>query len=95
MYFLGFSRYSNCNERIISPRNKAQQQVCGIRAYQSVLFPCYCLVLVRVGVGEAFDLAGFTPEEAVEVGSDFVALAFAEGVTLGASCLKRRVRSLY
>ena len=51
--------------------------VAGFEAYQSVLFPVYCLVLVRVGVGEAFDLAGFTPEEAVEIGSDFVALAFA------------------
>ena len=48
----------------------------------------YCLVLVCVGVGEAFDLAGFTSEEAVEVGSDLVTLAFAEGVTLRASCLR-------
>ena len=43
--------------------------------YQSVLFPMYCLVLVCVGVGEAFYLTGFTAEEAVEVGSDFVAFA--------------------
>ena len=56
--------------------------------YQGVLFPVYCLVLVCVGVGEAFDLAGFTSEEAVEIGSDLVALAFAKGVTLGASCLR-------
>lgn len=50
-----------------------------------------CLVFVCVRVGEAFDLAGFTSEEAVEVGSDLVSFAFAKGVTLGASCLRRRV----
>ena len=97
MYFLGFSRYSNCYERDFS-RWRFCSKRCkegggwGLpdyfwKAYQSVLFPVYCFVLVCVGVGEAFDLAGFTSEEAVEVGSDFVAFAFAEGVALGASCL--------
>ena len=57
-------------------------------SYQSVLTPCDALGFVRVGIREAFDLTSFTAEQAVEIGADFVALAFTKIVTLRAACLE-------
>ncbi len=48
-------------------------------------------MLVGVCVGVAFDLAGLTAEEAVQLRSDLVALVGAKGVTLRASCLFRTI----
>ena len=56
--------------------------------YQCVLAPMYCFVLVGVCVGEALDLTGLAPEETVEIGADFVALAFPQSVALRTSCLR-------
>ena len=51
-------------------------------SYESIFFPFYCFVLVRVGIGEPFDLAGLTAKKTVKIGADLIALAFAEVVTL-------------
>ena len=85
MYFLGFSRYSNC--LLLSALR--QFLFCVLSTYQSVLVPLDALLLVRVGVREALDLASVAAEEAVEVGSDLVALALLQVMALRASCLEK------
>ena len=87
MYFLGFSRYSNC--RIISEypghsSPKAERSV----SYQSVVVPRNALLLVGVGVRETFDLTRLSAKETVEVGADLVALTLLQVVALSASCLE-------
>ena len=81
MYFLGFSRYSNCDLSVFVP----SRPIC--ISYQCILLPLNALGLVGVCVRETLDLASLSPEEAVEVGADLVALASAQVVALRASCL--------
>lgn len=50
--------------------------------------PGDALVDVGGGVGETLDLAGLSAKQAVEVRSDLVGLALAEGVALGTSGLR-------
>lgn len=57
-------------------------------SYQSVFLPLNCLVLIRIRIREALHLTSLASEQAVEVGSDFVALLLLQVVTLGASCLE-------
>lgn len=80
MYFLGFSRYSYyCTishwSRIIS----------FVKTHKSVLRPGDTFLFVGIGVGEAFDLASLTTEQAVQVWADLVAFTFLQVVALGAS----------
>lgn len=56
-------------------------------SYQSILLPLDGLVLIRVRVCKALDLTSLAAEQAVEVGSDLVALFLLQIVTLGESCL--------
>lgn len=57
-------------------------------SYQSILLPLDGLVLICIRIREAFDLSGLAAEQAVEVGSDLVALLCLQVMTLGASCLE-------
>lgn len=56
---------------------------------QSVLLPCNALLLVRIGVGEALDLAGLATKQAVQVGADLVPAALFKSVALCAASLDR------
>jgi len=58
-----------------------------MNVYQCILFPLDSLMLVRICVGEAFDLASLASEQPVEIRTDLVALARLQSVTLSASCL--------
>ena len=89
MYFLGFSRYSNwkgCQWDSSAHRRSKF-------ADQGALIPCDALGLVRVGVSEAFDLAGLASEEAVQVRADLVASVCLKHMALGASRLRWTIRS--
>lgn len=55
--------------------------------YQCVFLPGDSFVLVGVCVAETLNLAGFAPEEAMQVGAYLVAFGLLEVVALGASCL--------
>src|SRR5690242_20886084 len=61
MYFLGFSRYSNC-------RGVSDQfffELVKKQTYKSTLVPGDALLLVGVGVRETVDLASLAAEETV------------------------------
>jgi hypothetical protein len=60
MYFLGFSRYSNCVYV-----NSVFSQHQGDMTYQCVLLPFNTLLLVGIGVGEALNLTGLAAKETV------------------------------
>ena len=83
MYFFGFSRYANY--RAISYRSHT---VILDGTHQSVFFPCDTLLLVGIGVGEAFNLTGLAAEQAVQIWADLVAFAFLQVVALSASRLE-------
>lgn len=89
MYFLGFSRYSNCVLVSVETKKKKNVADAAQLTYQGVLVPGDALLLVGVGVGETVDLAGLTTEESVELGTDLVALASLQGVALSASGLEK------
>lgn len=55
--------------------------------YQRILFPCDCLVLVCVRVGEAFHLAGFTTKETVKVWPNLIPFFRFEIMALLTPCL--------
>lgn len=57
---------------------------------KSSLFPLDALLLVCVGVREAFNLAGLAAEQTVEVGADLVPFTLLQVVALRASCLPMR-----
>lgn len=57
------------------------------KTYQAVLVPRDTLLLVGVGVGEAFDLAGLAAKETVKLRADLVALVGLQGVALSATGL--------
>ena len=59
-----------------------------MNANQGVLAPCDALGLVRVGVGEALDLARLASEQTVKIGPDLVAGVLLQRVALRASCLR-------
>jgi len=52
---------------------------------QGVVIPLNTLRLVGICVGEALDLTSVTAEQPVQVGTDLVSLALAQGVTLCAA----------
>jgi len=84
MYFLGFSRYSNCGrcQRVSRP------VVCPSCTHEGVLVPLNALLLIGVRVGEALDLTSVAAEKTVKVGADLVALALLQVVALCAAGLE-------
>lgn len=57
-------------------------------AYQCVFLPCDTLLLVGIGIGEAFNLTSLSTEETVQVGANLVALRLYDGVALCTSGLE-------
>lgn len=94
MYFLGFSRYSNCKEGATrsAKENPEYHPPCAcdvcVLSYKCVLVPLNTLLLVGITVGKALDLTGVAAEETVKVGADFVALTLLQVVALCASCFE-------
>ena len=54
---------------------------------QSILLPLNCLMLIRIRVRETLDLTSLAPKQAVEVGSNLIALLCLQIVTLSTTCL--------
>ena len=89
MYFLGFSRYSNCwclmlAFLLVDTASRERQ----VKPYQSAFIPGDALSLVGVGVGVAVNGASLAAEEAVERGTDLVATTRLDGVALSATSLE-------
>jgi hypothetical protein len=83
MYFFGFSRYSNYG-KLANHETPFQIHL----TYESTLIPGDSLLLVGIGVGESFNLAGLTTEKTVQVWSDLVTICSFCAVALRASCLE-------
>lgn len=87
MYFLGFSRYSNCGHR--SANTIWTESVSfWLQTYQSILLPLDALLLVGIGVRVALDRAGVTTEQTVQSRANLVAAASLNGVALSATGLE-------
>lgn len=94
MYFLGFSRYSNCVVSDGCAKLSVHGRAAAVKTYESLLVPLNTLLLVGVRVGESVNGTGLASEEAVKVRADLVALAFLQVMALSASGL-RGVRSVF
>jgi hypothetical protein len=70
-----------------------ETRVCEARllgnAYKGFLVPSDTLLLVCVRVGETLNLTALAAEQTVQVGADFVALTFLQGVALCAPRLEK------
>lgn len=85
MYFLGFSRYSNCIISWVSgpcKRGKGGNKT-PETTHQRLLIPDNALLLVGIRVLEALDQARLASEQAVEVRANLVGATCLEGVALG------------
>jgi hypothetical protein len=74
-----------------APEVASDAKISGIekfQKYQGVIAPLNTLRLVGIRVGETLDLTSVTPEQPVQIGTDLVSLALAQGVALCAAGLE-------
>lgn len=89
MYFLGFSRYSNCSTAASQQTfDNSGGQRGGVVTNQGIFVPLNALLLVGVRVGEARNLARLAAKEAVQRGTDLVGSSGVDGMALVAAGLE-------